>query len=462
LAECFLLPFLCARNSDCAPEFVLMKATLHVLSVLTGGLGMALSPLASADFLGDSKANLSMRNFYFNNDNRDGAAAPSKTEEWGQAFILNYQSGFTDGTLGFGLDAIGMLGVTLDSSAAKHVGSSMIPTDDGKAADDWARGGVTAKARFAKTELRYGYLRPNLPILVSNDGRLLPQSFEGGQVTSNDIDNLTLIGGQLEHTTGRGSSDASGLAVAGATQESNKFTYGGADYNLTKNLLMQYYYANLEDYYQQHFAGLVHVLPMGDYGSLKTDLRYFKTTSDGKNASAAGRADGYKFGGYTKGGTGEIDNDTWSAAFIYSLGPHAITAGYQRVSDDSNFAQLNQGGLVGKGEAGPSLYLYTDRTIQTFIQAGERTAFAQYAYDFAALGVPGLKASVMYLKGDHILTTSGSDGSEWERDISLDYVVQSGTFKNVGFGWRNGMSRSEVARDQDQNRVFVNYSIPLM
>jgi len=462
LAECFLLPFLCARNSDCAPEFVLMKATLHVLSVLTGGLGMALSPLASADFLGDSKANLSMRNFYFNNDNRDGAAAPSKTEEWGQAFILNYQSGFTDGTLGFGLDAIGMLGVTLDSSAAKHVGSSMIPTDDGKAADDWARGGVTAKARFAKTELRYGYLRPTLPILVSNDGRLLPQSFEGGQITSNDIDNLTLIGGQLEHTTGRGSSDASGLAVAGATQESNKFTYGGADYNLTKNLLVQYYYANLEDYYQQHFAGLVHVLPMGDYGSLKTDLRYFKTTSDGKNASAAGRADGYKFGGYTKGGTGEIDNDTWSAAFIYSLGPHAITAGYQRVSDDSNFAQLNQGGLVGKGEAGPSLYLYTDRTIQTFIQAGERTAFAQYAYDFAALGVPGLKASVMYLKGDHILTTNGNDGSEWERDISLDYVVQSGTFKNVGFGWRNGMSRSEVARDQDQNRVFVNYSIPLM
>jgi hypothetical protein len=117
---------------------------------------------------------------------------------------------------------------------------------------------------------------------------------------------------------------------------------------------------------------------------------------------------------------------------------------------------------VNKGEGGSSLYLYTDRTVQTFIQAGERTAFAQYAYDFASLGVPGLKASVMYLKGDHILTASGNDASEWERDISLDYVVQSGTFKNVGFGWRNGVSRSEVARDQDQNRVFVNYSIPLM
>jgi hypothetical protein len=30
----------------------------------------------------------------------------------------------------------------------------------------------------------------------------------------------------------------------------------------------------------------------------------------------------------------------------------------------------------------------------------------------------------MYLKGEHILTASGNDASEWERDISLDYVVE--------------------------------------
>jgi len=192
-----------------------MNAIQHLLGLSTGACLLILSPLASADFIKDGKATLGLRNFYFNNDNRDGSAAPSKTEEWGQAFILNYQSGFTDGTVGFGLDAVGMLGMTLDSSAGRHVGSSMIPTDDGKAVDNWARGGATAKARFAKTEARYGYLRPNLPILVSNDGRLLPQSFEGGQVTSKDIDNLTLIGGQLQHTTGRGSSDRSGLACGG-------------------------------------------------------------------------------------------------------------------------------------------------------------------------------------------------------------------------------------------------------
>jgi hypothetical protein len=144
------------------------------------------------------------------------------------------------------------------------------------------------------------------------------------------------------------------------------------------------------------------------------------------------------------------------------VGGHAVTAGYQSVSDGSNFTQLNQGSLVDKGAGGSSVYLYTDRFIQSFTRAGENTAFGQYAYDFAALGVPGLKASVMYLSGTNIKTASGSDQKEWERDFTLDYVLQSGALKGVGFGWRNGKSNSEAARDQDQNRIVVSYSIPLL
>ena len=116
---------------------------------------------------------------------------------------------------------------------------------------------------------------------------------------------------------------------------------------------------------------------------------------------------------------------------------------------------------MDKGAGGSSLYLYTDRLIQSFPRAWERTSFGQYGYDFAALGVPGLRASVMYLSGDNIETSSGDNQKEWERDIFLDYVIQSGALKGVGFGWRNGKSNSEAARDQDQNRLFVSYSIPL-
>jgi hypothetical protein len=419
----------------------------------------ALSSQAFADFLSDGKATLGIKNFYFNNDNRDGAAAPSKTEEWAQGFMLDYKSGYTDGTVGFGVDALGLLGVTLDGGKGRSVGSTMIPSgSDNRPVDEWSRLGLTGKARISKTELRYGTLTPKLPILSANDGRLLPQTFEGGQVTSREFKNLTLTGGRIEHATGRGSTDQTGLAAVGGKRESNQFDFAGGDWKVTKDLTAQYYYANLDNYYTQQFFGLIHTLAISDNQSLKTDLRYFKTDSSGENSAGTS---GYRISGYTKNGDGEINNRTWSAAFIYSLGGHAITAGYQSVSDGSNFTQLNQGSLVDKGAGGASLYLYTDRLIQSFTRAGERTGFGQYAYDFAALGVPGLKASVIYLSGDNIKTTSGINQKEWERDFSLDYVLQSGALKGVGFGWRNGKAHSEAARDQDQNRVFVSYSIAL-
>ncbi|VCU63224.1 outer membrane porin, OprD family [Pseudomonas synxantha] len=58
-----------------------------------------LSAQAYADFLSDGTATLEMKNFYFNNDNRNGTATPSKTEEWAQGFMLDYKSGYTDGRL---------------------------------------------------------------------------------------------------------------------------------------------------------------------------------------------------------------------------------------------------------------------------------------------------------------------------------------------------------------------------
>jgi len=431
-----------------------------LITLALSNLSLAMTSQAQADFISDSKANLSMRNFYFNNDNRDGPATPSKTEEWAQGFMLDYKSGYTDGVVGVGVDALGLVGITLDSGKGRHAGGSMIPSDsDDSAVDQWSRLGLTGKLKVSKTELRYGTLIPKLPILVSNDGRLLPQTFEGGQITSSELKDLTLTGGRIEHATGRGSGDQTGLAAAGGTRESNHFDFAGGDWKVTKDLTAQYYYANLDDYYTQQFLGLMHTLALSDNQSLKTDLRYFKTDSSGANGSGTA---GYKTSGYTKGNDGEIDNRTWSAAFIYSVGAHAITAGYQSVSDGSNFTQLNQGGLADKGAGGVSLYLYTDRLIQTFVRAGEQTTFGQYAYDFAAMGIPGLKASVIYLSGDNIKTMSGSDQKEWERDISLDYVLQSGSLKGLGFGWRNGKSNSDASRNQDQNRLIVSYSIPLL
>ncbi|HSC84130.1 MAG TPA: OprD family porin [Pseudomonas sp.] len=435
-------------------------------------LGVLAQQAGAAGFIEDSKATLGLRNFYINQDTRNTDA--NTQEEWGQGFQFNYISGFTEGTVGVGVDAIGLLGVKLDSGKGRHYNpdsskysGTVFPTDsDGRAVDDFSSAGVTGKARLSKTEGRIGTLQPKLPVVTFNDGRLLPQTFEGGQVTSNEIDNMTLIGGQLEHAKGRTSSSSEGLSIGGANnaqsgQFSNKFYYGGADYKISKDLLAQYYYGELNEFYRQHFLGLTHNLAIGP-GALKSDLRYFKSDADGKNDSAAGRSEGYVSTGYYglngagKGITkGEVDNDTWSALFTYSLGGHALSAGYQQLSGDSNFPYLNQGD-------GATAYLITDRQIGKFANAGERTWLAEYGYDFTKVGVPGLKTTLTYLSGDNIDSADG-DRQEWERDLRIDYTLQDGALKGLGFSWRNASLRGNTSTaDGDENRLIVSYSLPIL
>ena len=80
------------------------KSTL-AMAVAVGVLAQQAS---AAGFIEDSKATLGLRNFYINTDYRDGTG-PNKNEEWGQGFDLRFISGYTQGTVGFGIDAIGLL-----------------------------------------------------------------------------------------------------------------------------------------------------------------------------------------------------------------------------------------------------------------------------------------------------------------------------------------------------------------
>ncbi|WP_414820321.1 OprD family porin [Thiopseudomonas alkaliphila] len=446
-----------------------MKPLARMIALSAAGVALVAPSVAQADFVNDTKADLQMRNLYFNHDIRE--ANKGQSEEWGQGFVLNVQSGFTEGTVGFGLDAVAMLGLRLDGGGKEtnrkagevdqtRVPGQLFPTkSNGKARSEYSKLGLTAKMRVSETEARIGTLQPKLPILINNDGRLLPQMFEGGQITSKEIDNLTLTGGLINHAVGRSSTNRSGLAVADGSAESNKFWFAGGDWQAMPDLKAQYYFAKLEDYYKQNFLGLNHNWELGEKRSLNTDLRYFRTRATGANDKALGFQNKHTVGGYSK--NGKIDNNTWSLAFTYKMDAHALMLGHQRVSTGSNFVQLNQG-KTGEGAGGASLYLHTDRLANSFSKAGERTTFVDYTYDFADLGVPGLKAGAAYLRGNNIQVKDKSSAKEWERDLRLDYTVQEGTFKNVTLSYRNATFRSGADKNVDQNRVIVNYTLPLM
>ncbi|KJK15264.1 OprD family porin [Pseudomonas sp. NPDC087612] len=439
------------------------KSTL----ALAVAVGVLAQQAGAAGFIEDSKATLKLRNFYINTDNRNHGTNTSTNyqEEWGQGFQVDYASGFTQGTVGFGVDAIALLGVRLDSGKGRHgnptsasYAGSVFPTDSsGRAVDEYSSLGLTAKAKISQTELRYGTLLPKLPVISYNDGRLLPQTFEGGQITSNEFKDLTLIGGQIEHVKGRNSSNNEEMSIAGANNArtgkfSNKFLYAGADYKVTKDLLLQYYYGNLEDFYKQHFLGAVHNWAIGP-GVLKSDFRYFHSTDDGANSNDPAY---FTSGWYGNGTKGKVDNDLYSALFLYTVQGHTFGGGYQVSSGDSDFPWLNQGD-------GSSNYTITDSQIQKFGRAGERTWQARYSYDFAKVGLAGATAGVTYLKGDNIDSAIG-DRTEWERDITVAYVVPEGTLKGLGIMWKNATWRSDIAntKDQDENRLILSYSIPLL
>ena len=139
-----------------------MKKSTLALAVTLAAIA---NQATAAGFIEDSKASIGLRNFYYDLNTKNTGNNNGEAQEWGQGFIFNYSSGFTQGTVGFGLDAIGLLGVKLDSGGtASKAGrdrtpGQLFPLDsDGSAVDDYSKAGVTAKVRLSKTEARLGTL----------------------------------------------------------------------------------------------------------------------------------------------------------------------------------------------------------------------------------------------------------------------------------------------------------------
>ncbi|QBF27316.1 OprD family porin [Pseudomonas tructae] len=408
---------------------------------VSAGLCAALTPyIAQAEFIKDSKASLETRNFYFSRDFRQSGAPQSQAREWAQGFILKMESGFTEGTVGLGLDALGELGVKLDSSRDRR-GTGLLPFGASQEpVDDYSELGLTAKLRVSKTTLKLGTLQPTLPVAAINDVRLLPSTYSGGLLTSQDIDGLTLNLGRLEKQNLRDSSSNDDMSYAGV--QSNHLDLAGGTYAINPRLAVSYYYAQMQDIYRQHYAGLVHDLPLAEGINLRSDLRYFDTREQGSHdLRSASRVDG-----------GKIDNRFFNGMLTLGVGGHKFGLGYQNLSGDGDFAY-------------PGLDPYSVNlvTVNVFTKAQTDAWQARYDYNFAALGLPGLSFMTRYVNGSHIETANVSDGKEWERDTDIAYVVQSGPLKNVSVRLRNATFRSSngLTSDIDENRLIVGYTLAL-
>ena len=175
-----------------------MKWSVIALAVAAGTSQMAFANQQSESkgFVEDAKLDLLLRNAYFHRDQKDGVQDQSR---WGQGFIATFESGFTQGTIGVGVDAYGLLGVKLDTGKNRDDGSiSFFATDsDGKPHDDISEAGAAIKFRASNTVLKYGNQLPSMPVLAHSTTRLLPQTFTGTLLTSNEIEGLEFNAGRF-------------------------------------------------------------------------------------------------------------------------------------------------------------------------------------------------------------------------------------------------------------------------
>ncbi|WP_413043800.1 OprD family porin [Pseudomonas sp. YJ42] len=398
----------------------------------------ALAPLAASaeGFVDDTKITVNARNFYIGREFRDDSITDrSKAEEWTQSFILNIQSGYTPGPAGFGVDVLAGLAVKLDGGGGTY-GTGLLPRhSDGRPADDFGRLGVAAKAKFSNTELKIGEMMPVLPILRADDGRSLPQTFEGGMVTSREIDGLTLSGGQFRQNSPRDDASMEDMSYGGGV--SDRFNYLGGEYAFNeKRTTVGLWTAELKDVYEQQYVQLLHTQPLGSDLALTANLGYFQGDEDGSALA------------------GELDNKTYSGLFGLKTGGNTFYVGLQKVSGDTGWMRVN-------GTSGGSLA--NDSFNNSYDNAGERSWQVRHDYNFAAMGVPGLTLMNRYISGDNIKTAADDDAKEWGRETELAYTVQNGPAKNLNIKWRNSSFRSQAnTRDLDENRLIFNYPISIL
>lgn len=428
-----------------------MKWSVIALAVAAGTTQMAVASQQSDSkgFVEDSTLSVLARNLYINRDYHRGGDATNYravddnpagyTSEWGQGFIGTFSSGFTQGTVGVGVDAYGLLGIKLDSGKGR-AGILEMPMDsEGRSQDEFSEAGAAVKVRLSNSVLKYGNQFVALPVFSTDDSRLLPEATTGTLLTVEEIEGLTLSGGRFTALNQQWETERD----SGGMKSIN--VYGGT-YAFTDSLSASLFASDLEDTFKKKYANVNLTVPLAEEQSLGFDFNIYKTDYDKK---AYGQS---------------LDNTIWSLAASYTLGAHKFTVAHQRNNGDNGYDYGADGG--------GTIYLANSIQVKDFNAEDETSWQARYDIDMTTFGVPGLSFMARYVTSDNATLRDDnrnvvdSDASRWERNLEAKYVVQDGAAKDLSFRVRHATVRSDVAfgssNDLEDVRLIVEYPLSIL
>lgn len=442
-----------------------MKWSALALAVTAGTTQLAFASAQdeSKGFVEDSSLDLLNKNFYFNRDFKNNSSdSQSYREEWAHGILANFASGYTQGTVGFGVDAHAALGLKLDSGGGT-AGTGLLPRNsEGESEDEYSYAGGAVKARISNTELKYGDLIPTAPVFATGTVRMFPGTATGFQVLSSEIDGLSIDAGHFTAIRdGSANTNSDGkITLSGAIDvDAASVDYLGGTYGISENLSVTVYGSKLEDIWNQYYGNLNYSIPLSDSQALNFDFNIYDTSETGDELA------------------GEIDNTTWSLSAAYSLGAHKFTLAHQQVDGDTPLDYISMDG----GNYGDSIFLANSVQYSDFNGPNEKSWQARYDLDMAEYGVPGLSFMARYVTGEDIDGTKATgaysyystveDGKEWERNLEAKYVFQEGPAKDLSIRLRHSTWRANgeyngggdvYGNDLDEIRVITEYPLSIL
>jgi imipenem/basic amino acid-specific outer membrane pore len=437
-----------------------MKWSMIALAVAAGTsqFAVASSQDESKGFFGDQSLKLKTRFEYMNRDYKNGASNNADSgyrQDSGISQLLTYESGFTQGIVGFGLDAMAMGSVKLDGGSG-HRGNGLFAIDsDNNEEKSQGKIGGAAKLRFSDTVLKYGQQFVASPVFATDDSRMLPEVATGTLITSKEIKGLELSAGRftsLSAQTGMGRDTVGGLPDANGNHGegiSKGINIFGASYAFTDNFTGAVAASDAEEYFKKYYVNLNWTLPINDDQSLNFDLNGYKTKGDTRGDLVDAIGDG----------TLGVDNNLWSLAAAYSLGAHKFTLAYQQSSGDNAYYY----GVDGNS----TIFVSNSIQISDFVGREEKSYQARYDLNMATYGVPGLSFMTRYVMGNNIKVDNAGEGKENEWNIESKYVVQEGPAKDLSFrarfaNYRANGAYQNYSRDNYDTRLIIEYPLNIL
>ena len=374
----------------------------------------------------NEKFNRNTRITYFKDKGDLTKTSISRRYNWDQGTILNYTSGFTQGTVGVSTEvaAYNVIALIRDQKDIGGGSNRTLAHDRGDAVDQWSKLGLAnVKFRVSNTTLTAGRQNFSSGIVDTIGNRALPSSFEGVSFNSEEFSNLSFQGGVFDRVSPRTEQSLSKFrseynSKGAAGVETDKVYTLGANYQPLKSLKTSFFAANVKDFWNQYYFGATHELGDSSVLGLTTGFNYYKTVDEGKKLM------------------GDIDNDTYSLSLGLTHQAHSLTFSYQQVNGNEYFDYLHETN---------GIYLANSLT-SDFNGPNEKSFQVAYGINMAEYGVPGLKFNIYSARGWGIdgthytgnrgVENKGYDGVQaqdgehhYEYGVGASYALQSGPLK---------------------------------